>query len=78
MGKQNREVNEFVKGYIAYALWLTNDSDFDISLDDMGYTIDDISDESLLKIIEDCNNFQKQAQNALTASGMDDSYEWCI
>jgi len=63
----SREINDFVKGYIVCALWTE-------SLEDNGRTIDDINNGSLLKIIEDCNNFQKQAKNALTASGMDDEH----
>jgi len=49
------EPDEFALGYIAAALWLSND-DHDVPLD-RNYDIDDLAPETLVRMLADCKSF---------------------
>lgn len=64
-----KDLDSFERAYIEAALWSSTDND-DTPLDS-NYTIDDISDEAIQKIKEDCKRFRIKAESFL--DGLDDS-----
>lgn len=54
-------LDEFTRAYIEAALWSTHDDpDSDAEFLDENYDIQDISTETLTKIISDCKEFQEK------------------
>lgn len=51
-------LDTFTTAYITAMLWAECPTESDESCDDLGLTVDDITDEGLREIIADCDDFQ--------------------
>jgi hypothetical protein len=67
--QMEQTLDPFTQAYITAALWSSTDDDGD-PLDNQ-YSIDDISDETFMEMVKDCQSFQQQ--NAELLSQIDDS-----
>lgn len=68
------EIDEFLKGYIEYALWASTDEGGH-SLDD-NYDADDLAPECLKTVREDCIDFVTANRSLLTATVRTAGYSW--
>lgn len=69
------KLDEFTRSYAACALWSSNDnSDPETGGEpmDRNYDIDDIEDETLWDMVDDCANFRQQHAGLLEQSGLSD------
>lgn len=69
------KLDEFTTSYAACALWSTNDnSDPETGGEpmDRNYDIDDIEDDTLWDMVDDCVNFRQQHAELLERSGLSD------
>ncbi len=61
MERTNTHLSPFVRSYIETALWSSTDND-GIPLDDTRYTDTELAEETIGKIIGDCERFQVAAE----------------
>jgi hypothetical protein len=70
------KLDAFTSAYVIAALWSTNDESTPAGGEpmDANYGIMDIADETLQKMIDDCNKFREQNKELLELSGLSDEY----
>ncbi len=70
------KLDRFTQAYIECALWCSHDwveenEDNPETFEGNGYTVDDISEECMTAIIEDCTAFQRDNEEMLSQAGDD-------
>jgi hypothetical protein len=65
-----RDLDTFAKAYAETALWAEIDPDTEEPLDN-GHSIEDLAEDTLREIIEDCENFRTEVAEIITAGGFD-------
>jgi hypothetical protein len=67
-------MDNFIKAYVAAALWSSNDESDEAGgvAMDKNYTIEDISASTMTVIIKDCQRFQSENRELLFQSGLTD------
>lgn len=68
------QMDNFTKAYIEAALWSSNDESRPDGGDPLNqnYNVDDLSPETLIRVITDCSIFQSDARELLVESGLSD------
>ena len=64
-------VDNFTRSYIGTALWSTRDGDTYEDLDD-NYDLEDLADETIITIVEDCANFQIENEKLIEQCDQDE------